>query len=157
MKLRPFARTAFMGFLGGGLLQILLLSGKPVLAYMGQTFRGSGFFLANGGRASAILEKSPGDGSALFFFNGQGHTRLLGGIYPENPANPLLALTPDDTTTNVKELIRLAGGNQSGVIVIKDKPATDRLVMGLNLDHPDEEPFLAYFEKGQKKLLFGNF
>jgi hypothetical protein len=150
-------RMAFFGFLGGGLLQILLVSGGPLLAEAGRTLRGGTLFIGHEGRTLAYLEKSAGDGSAFFFFNRRSHSRLLGGIYPENPANPLLALTPDDATSNVKELFRLAGGNHSGVIVIKDKPATDRLVLGLNLGHPDEEPFLAYWENGQKKLLFGNF
>jgi len=55
-------------------------------------------------------------------------------------------------------LLRLAGSNESPVLVIKDRKGTDRLVLGLDLNGENEEPFLATFDaQGQKHLVFGNY
>jgi hypothetical protein len=150
-------RSAIVGLFGGLLLQLALLNGRTLRASLGEWIRGSGLVLHSGDSGRAVVQKAAGDGSALFFLNTGGNARLQAAIYPETPANPLLALSPDDRTSNVKGLLRLAGGNHSGVVVLKDKPAGDRLVLGLNLNHPDEEPFLAYWENGRRKLLFGSF
>lgn len=89
--------------------------------------------------------------------NDKNNMRLSTGIYAENPPLPLLALGPDSPGNAVKGLLRLAGANHSGVVVIKDNPDSDRIVMGLNLSDPAEEPFLVYYGKRGKKTLFGNF
>jgi hypothetical protein len=97
-----------------------------------------------------------GDGSAVWFFDDQNAFRLSAGIYAEDPANPVVAFAPPGGGSAVKLLLRLAG-NQSPVIVVKDKPNSDRIVMGLDMGGLDEEPFLVYHTQGGQKAVFGHF
>lgn len=159
------ARRDVLSILAAGLLGGLLSSSlvfAPTLAAQDapQARRAAGVLIRDvgfGGRRGAQLAKLAGEGAGLYFFDEKDHGRLNGGIYPENPALPFLALGPDNATNAVKGLLRLAGPNHSGVVVIKDNADRDRIVLGLGLGDPDEEPFLVYYDKSGKKTVFGLF
>lgn len=153
--------TLIAAGLAGGLLSSALVSGARLQAQDAQpTISSTGFLIpARDYRAGRVVQvaKLDGDGSGLYFYNKEDHNRMMAGIYPEIPALPLLSLAPDGAGNSVKGLLRLAGNNHSGVVVIKDNGDHDRLVLGLAINHRDEEPFLAYFDKSGKKLVFGRF
>ena len=59
---------------------------------------------------------------------------------------------------HLKMLLRIAGPNESPVLIMKDNSGNDRIVMGLSLGDPGEEPFLATFDKnGAKHMIFGEY
>jgi len=63
-----------------------------------------------------------------------------------------------DNRGDLRLLFRLAGGNESPVLVFKDRKHRDRIVLGLGLNDRGEEPFLATFDKkGRKHLVFGKY
>ncbi len=69
---------------------------------------------------------------------------------------PLVGLF--DNRTKLRLLLRLAGPNESPVLVFKDGKGSDRMVLGLALHDSDEEPFLAYFDReGKKHTLLGTW
>lgn len=63
-----------------------------------------------------------------------------------------------DNQGRLKMLLRLAGQNQSPVLVMKDNQQNDRVVLGLSLNNANEEPFLATFDRnGNKHMVFGEY
>jgi hypothetical protein len=107
----------------------------------------------NGQRVIDLAPLSNG-GSALFVFDRDGRSRLEAGTYADGL--PFVALESDDRT--VRALLRLAGPNQAGMLVFKDKNNRDRLILGLNPDRPDEEPFLVSIDPaGNRRLIFGHY
>ncbi len=69
---------------------------------------------------------------------------------------PVIAFS--DNQGRLKMLLRIAGQNQSPVLVMKDNHENDRIVLGLSLNNPGEEPFLATFDKnGNKHMVFGDY
>jgi hypothetical protein len=103
------------------------------------------------------------------FYGDDGKIRLQIGTYPgtytgvsqAGPATsergmPMMGFS--DNSGNLKMLFRLAGGNQSPVIIMKDNQHRDRIVMGLALNDGKQEPFLATYDNdGNKKMIFGDF
>jgi len=144
---------AFWSGLLGGLIGAGLVTGAPVIAEMfldgsRLTVRGSD------GRAFLDAAKLQGPGSSLCFFGDKQQAPLCLGIYPENGL-PFIGLGENP---HVQALLRLAGSNRSGVLVFKDKGNHDRMILGLALDDPNEEPFLVTFDKaGKKTVHFGNY
>jgi hypothetical protein len=145
----------------GGVLSSSIAAGSRLMAQdTPQLIRSAGLLIPvfdYRGHRAVQAAKLNGDGSGFYFYNAEDHNRLMAGIYPENPAEPLVSLSPDNASNAVKGLLRLAGGNHSGVVVVKDNADHDRVVMGLDLSGPDEEPFLVYFDKSGKKAVFGRF
>ena len=88
-----------------------------------------------------------GEGGATgWFYYGGKSSGVAGviGVYPEVPENPLIGLSPIGSTGEVvRALVRLAGGNHSGVIVLKTHAHGDGLVLGLGLDDPNEMPYIS--------------
>jgi hypothetical protein len=69
---------------------------------------------------------------------------------------PLVGLF--DNAEKLRLLLRLAGPNESPVLVFKDGKGHDRMVLGLALNDAGEEPFLAYFDReGVKHTLLGTW
>ena len=63
-----------------------------------------------------------------------------------------------DNKHNIRLLLRLAGHNESPVLVFKDTNHRDRMVIGLGMEGADQEPFIAVLDKnGGKKMLTGNY
>lgn len=95
------------------------------------------------------------------FYGEKEALRLQMGTYPgkedvKNEAGlPFISLT--DRGGRVRLLLRLAyGKNESPIMVMKDTKGKDRLLLGLNMNSPEEEPFLTYYDKfGVKHNLFG--
>jgi hypothetical protein len=69
---------------------------------------------------------------------------------------PLIGFS--DNQGGLRMLFRLAGSNESPVLVFKDRKHRDRMVIGLSLNGNSEEPFIAFFDKsGKKHLLMGAY
>lgn len=106
----------------------------------------------------ARLDSGLIDGNPIQDFYGpDGKIRLQFGTYTAagEAGLPLVALS--DNQGEIRLLLRLAGANESPVLIFKDKQHRDRMIMGLGLSG-EQEPFLAYFDKnGQKRMAFGEY
>jgi hypothetical protein len=70
----------------------------------------------------------------------------------------LPVLTLYDRHGNLRQLWRLDGSNQTPLLILKDHEEHNRLIFGLDLEDPKEQPFLVWFGKdGKKNTLFGKF
>ncbi len=68
---------------------------------------------------------------------------------------PLVALF--DNRSRLRMLLRLAGSNESPVLIFKDRRGSDRIVLGLGLSG-EEEPFLSTTDRsGKKTNHFGSY
>ena len=91
-------------------------------------------------------------GPSIWFYDANGKIRLQVGLYPDGL--PLVGLFNEKF--EAKALLRLAGGNGSPVLVMKNNNQ-DRIILGLDLQN-SKEPFLVHFdEDGKKHLEFGNY
>ncbi|MDP9087225.1 MAG: hypothetical protein M3O26_00565 [Pseudomonadota bacterium] len=106
------------------------------------------------GRARAELAMSPDGGPALFFYDTKGRNRLVLGLYsPAESEYPFVVL--NDTHNEAAGIFRLFGGQETPVVVLKNKGA-DRSILGLNPSSTD--PFLVNYSTDRKKTaVFGNF
>lgn len=122
--------------------------------------------LLGGFLGSALHQSSPAEAAsqAYLWASGMsvtgtdGKQRLQLGVYDGSGEKglPMVGLT--DNHDRLRMLLRLAGNNESPVIVLKDGQGRDRLVLGLDLNSETEEPFLATFDaQGQKKMVFGAY
>lgn len=92
------------------------------------------------------------------FYGTDGKLRLQFGTYtaPGEAGLPLAAFS--DNAGEIRLLLRLAGSNESPVLVFKDKQHRDRMVIGLGMNDSMQEPFLAYFDNdGNKHMAFGQY
>jgi hypothetical protein len=106
------------------------------------------------GLTAFVNDGQPGE----ILYGEDGQIRLQLGTYtaPGERGLPLVALS--DNTGHVRALLRLAGDHQSPVLIMKDSSGKDRLVMGLSLTDPAQEPFLAVTDKdGHRKMIFGEY
>ncbi len=100
-------------------------------------------------------------GTMLNLTGPDGRLRVQAGHYdgsysPAEKGQPLVALY--DNSHNIRLLLRLAGRNESPVLVFKDTSHRDRMVIGLAMEGSEQEPFIAVFDKnGGKKLLTGAY
>ena len=153
-------RTIVAGLLGGfiGVRAILCI---PTLCadVSADTLTGGRFFLlAPTGRWIVALDGSRAESTGMWFVDGKSRPRLSGGVYNEPGHQGLLGLMQRLNGTAPKVLFREAGTNDSGVLVFKDNPDRDRIVFGLALNDPSEEPFLiAVDHTGHKTRVFGDF
>ena len=118
---------------------------------------GSFLFQCNSAQAQGSLLT----GSMLTLLGPDGQMRVQAGHYdgsysPAERGQPLLALY--DNSHNIRLLLRLAGHNESPVLIFKDTNHRDRMVIGLGMEGADQEPFIAVFDRnGGKKLLTGAY
>jgi len=148
---------AFWSGMIGGMLGAVLVGGAGLAAveHYGP-LRGNGLtlFTAEGRRYLQITKGTDGQSSAVFFMDGKGRSRMELGLYEDGL--PSVALEGENHT--VKALLRMAGVNQSGVLVFKDKQNRDRMILGLDMSAADEQPFLVTFDPaGHKKVIFGRY
>ena len=98
---------------------------------------------------------------ALYLVGYDGEQRLQLGSYTgaysqAEKGLPLIGFT--DNHEHLRLLFRLAGRNESPVLVFKDRQGRDRMVIGLGLGDAGEEPFVAYFNQdGTKHTLLGTY
>jgi hypothetical protein len=149
------------GFIGG-ILGALLLSHfgpasliAPASAASPDTVSAGRIRLLDAsGRARAELAMSPDGGPGLFFYDSKGRNRLVLGLYsPAESEYPFVVL--NDTHNEAAGIFRLFGGQETPVVVLKNKGA-DRSVFGLN--PASTEPFLVNYSTDHKKTaVFGAF
>ena len=100
-------------------------------------------------------------GKLLRLYARDGGERVQVGTYSGHYSStesglPLVGLF--DNRAKLRLLLRLAGPNESPVLVFKDGKGSDRMVIGLALNDAGEEPFLAYFDReGVKHTLLGTW
>jgi hypothetical protein len=150
------------GFLGGILGALVLahfgsgLGVSPASAAPAQdTLSASRIRLLDStGRARAELAMSPDGGPGLFFYDTKGRNRLVLGLYsPAESEYPFVVL--NDTHNEAAGIFRLFGGQETPVVVLKNKGA-DRSILGLN--PTSTEPFLVNYSADRKKTaVFGTF
>jgi hypothetical protein len=150
------------GFLGGILGALVLshfgsgLGVSPASAAPAQdTLSASRIRLLDStGRARAELAMSPDGGPGLFFYDTKGRNRLVLGLYsPAESEYPFVVL--NDTHNEAAGIFRLFGGQETPVVVLKNKGA-DRSILGLNPTSTD--PFLVNYSADRKKTaVFGAF
>ena len=106
------------------------------------------------GRARAELAMSPDGGPGLFFYDSRGRNRLVLGLYSAAESEyPFVVL--NDTHQAAAGIFRLFGGQETPVVVLKNKGA-DRSIFGLNPGSTD--PFLVNYSTDRKKTeVFGSF
>lgn len=144
---------AVFGFLGGMTSQIILTPEKSFAAVSEYIQR---FFDKNNKLRLdlGIYNNTP----VQQFYGEDGKLRIQLGTYiaPGEKGRPFIGLS--DNNGDLRMLFRLAGTNESPVIIMKDKNHRDRIVMGLALNDSNQEPFLAYFDKdGSKHMAFGKY
>ena len=76
----------------------------------------------------------------LWVYAKDGKHRIQMGTYAagSEQGQPLLGLS--DSQQRIRLLLRLAGPNETPVMIFKDKDGNDRLVLGLNHSGGDESP-----------------
>ena len=89
------------------------------------------------------------------FYSEDGRPRLQFGTYTAEFEKGLPMAAFSDNNGHIKMLLRLAGPNQSPVIIFKDSKGNDRMVMGLALNDGSEDPFLTYNDGDGIHTLFG--
>ncbi|QQG35247.1 MAG: hypothetical protein HYS17_06685 [Micavibrio aeruginosavorus] len=156
-----FLRLAVIGVAGlaGGAAASLLVSPVPSKATSSAGTEVSNFFSVYDGLNSKGIETYVNNGyPAQNIYATDGMVRLQQGLYTQGAEAGLPMVAFWDNGGSMRMLFRLAGGNQSPVIVMKDRVGRDRVVFGLNLNDPAEEPFMAVFDNaGNKKMLFGAY
>ena len=94
-------------------------------------------------------------------YGADGKLRIQIGTYTGDVSSAekgLPVMTFSDNQGRLKMLLRIAGPNQSPVLVMKDNQERDRVVLGLSLGDSGEEPFLATFDRnGSKHMIFGDY
>jgi hypothetical protein len=154
-KFLMIAGMLLAAFLGGLCSQFVF---SDVYAQHGETVTDQIFVYTPQGAVGGQIYTIPGTGAAVVLNDAAGHQRLQLGTYNQGAEQglPLIGLT--DNNGHLKMLLRLAGENQSPVLIFKDNKGVDRIVMGLGLSDAGEEPFLSYVDKnGTKTNVFGNY
>jgi hypothetical protein len=139
-------------FLGGFSAQILM-SSHPSLASSMVSYFNLGDATNKKGIELYVNDASP----AQNFYAADGKIRLQMGTYTAAGERGLPLIAMSDNKGSIKMLFRLAGANESPVIIMKDNQQRDRIVMGLGLNGNDN-PFLSIIdENGIKRDIFGTY
>jgi len=149
------------GFAGGMMAQIWGYS-KEAFASRDQEIHASRIYIHDpSGQGKAVLWGNSNGGGLMELLGPDGKTRIQLGSYDGSYSQsekglPLIGFS--DNGGNLRLLFRLAGRNESPVLVFKDRNHRDRMVIGLGLSDGNEEPFFAYFDKsGKKRTLLGTY
>ncbi|HYD17876.1 MAG TPA: hypothetical protein VEF76_05315 [Patescibacteria group bacterium] len=143
--------TAAFSFLGGFAAEIAF---RPTAA-VAQGQSDSYFALRDTKNAKGITTYVNDGQPGQIFYGENGQMRLQMGTYngADERGLPLIALS--DTNGHIRLLFRLAGENESPVLIMKDKNGSDRIVMGLQLSG-GQNPFLHITnDDGSTKDVFG--
>ena len=146
--------TSFLG----GIVSQLLICPKSLRAES-QVIRADRLLVVdNNGQTQGDLTSIADGGGMLNIYGHDGVMRLQLAVYSASGEQGLPMIGLSDNEGNLRLLFRLAGSNESPVLVFKDKEHRDRIVMGLALDDPNEEPFLATIDKdGNKSMVMGSY
>ncbi|MCB1782568.1 MAG: hypothetical protein KDI13_01095 [Alphaproteobacteria bacterium] len=155
-KFAKFTIIAVFAMLGGAVSNMILVASAPVLA---EGLKKSSYLLLFDDYNKKGIEAYVYNGyPAQNFYAKDGKIRLQQGLYnaPGEDGLPMIAMS--DNNGDLKMLLRLAGKNESPVIIMKDNQHRDRLVFGLDLNSPAQDPFMAAIDaSGRKNLVFGNY
>ncbi len=147
-----------MSFLGGMSAQILFPL-RHAVAQSKDVLRAERlYFTGPDGRNGGQVYFVDGSGAVISLNAADERQRIQIGTYngPGEKGLPLIGLS--DNSGALRLLFRLAGSNQSPLMIFKDRQGRDRMVIGLGLNDPGEEPFISYIEKdGTKKTLMGAY
>lgn len=152
-KITHILVIAFFSFAGGFTAQMIFSSSPSIAASGLMDYLKLGDDFNSKGLELYVNQGSP----AQNFYGADGKIRLQMGTYTAAGEKGLPLVSLNDNSGNIRMLLRLAGGNESPVLIMKDKNHRDRLIMGLGLSGA-EEPFLAiYDDNGVKKNIFGSY
>jgi len=146
-----------MSFLGGMAAQFLLRPAQ--VNAQAQTLTTDRLYIedANGSVVGQVYT-APGSGAIISLNAHDGNQRLQLGTYSAGGEQGLPLAGFSDNGSQLRMLLRLAGSNESPVIIFKDKSSRDRIVLGLGLEDAGQEPFMAVFDaNGNKKMIFGEY
>jgi len=101
------------------------------------------------GKLAAQLGMAKEGAPCLWLMDNQGRARLNLCLYPENGFAPGVVLM--DEKGEAAGLFRLAGIHQSPVLVFKSNGG-DRMMMGLDINEPAQDPFLTIVGQAGNKL-----
>ncbi len=97
-------------------------------------------------------------GGQIYLYGTDRNPRIQMGTYLARGEKGLPFIGLSDNKGGLRLLFRLAGRNESPVLVFKDKNHRDRMVIGLGMNGSDEEAFIATFdESGDKDMLVGKY
>ena len=144
--------TSLFAFLGGFAAQMVMSSHESFAQSVVNYFK-----LGDTGNPKGIEMYVSDESPAQNFYAADGKVRLQFGTYIAEGERGLPLISMSDNRGNVKMLLRLAGANESPVIIMKDNQKRDRLIMGLGTSG-DQSPFLSIIDKdGQKQNIFGTY
>jgi hypothetical protein len=153
--------TLATGFSGGVLAQ-LLFSPSTAFAGSGQNLSAKSIeIMDENGKKAGVLWSHPDAGGLISLLAPDGKQRIQlgicdGSVSKSEKGLPLIGLM--DNKGALRLLFRLAGKNESPVLVFKDTKHRDRMVIGLGMNDKSEEPFIAIIDKsGKKHLLTGTY
>lgn len=136
------AVVAVFSLIGSGLVTALFQSG----------------FAQAGGYASTVQTYTADGQPAQAFYGEDGKMRIQLGTYNAAGERGLPLVGLSDNKGHLRMLLRLAGDNESPVLIMKDKTGRDRIVLGLALSDASEEPFLSVTDSaGARKAVFGTY
>jgi hypothetical protein len=147
--------TSFLG----GIFSNIFFAPKMAIAQAGQTLSAERLYFTgpdqrNGGQVYFI----DGSGAIISLNADDEKQRIQIGTYNGAGEKGLPFIGLSDNKGDLRLLFRLAGSNESPVLIFKDRQHRDRMVMGLGLNDSGEEPFIAYFDKsGNKQMLMGSY
>lgn len=147
-----------MSFLGGMCAQ-LLFSSRQAIAQSQEVLRAQRlYFVGPDGRNGGQVYFADGSGAIISLNAADERQRIQIGTYNGTGEKGLPLIGLSDNSGALRLLFRLAGSNESPVMIFKDRQGRDRLVIGLGLSDSSEEPFISYIEKdGTKKTLMGTY
>jgi hypothetical protein len=147
-----------MSFLGG-LVSNILWGPRYAIAQTAEVIHAQRlFFNGPDGRNGGQVYFADGSGAIISLNGDDERQRIQIGTYNGAGEKGLPLIGLSDNRGALRLLLRLAGGNESPVMIFKDRQGRDRMVIGLGLNGPDEEPFIAYYDNnGNKQMLMGSY
>ncbi len=143
----------------GGAVSNFWIAPKVAAAQAGEVMNANRlYFTAPDGRSGGQVYFADGSGAIISLNDAEGAQKIQIGTYNGAGEQGLPFVALSDNNGGVRLLFRLAGPNQSPVLIFKDRQSNDRIVMGLGLNDSGDEPFLASFDKnGKKQMLVGSY
>jgi hypothetical protein len=143
----------------GGMASNVLFTAKSASAQSQQTLNAERlYFTGPDGRNGGQVYFVDGSGAIISLNADDQKQRIQIGTYNGAGEKGLPFIGLSDNKGDLRLLFRLAGSNESPVLIFKDSQHRDRMVMGLGLNDSAEEPFIAYFDKsGNKQMLMGSY
>jgi len=157
-KISSIVLVVVSSFLGGA-FSTALLQPPAVLAQAYRSLIGDKLQIMNhqGTRTADIITPANA-GGLLNLYGEDGSLRIQAGTYSAAGERGLPLIGLSDNKAKLRMLFRLAGRNESPVLIFKDKSGRDRIVMGLDMSDSAQEPFLALIDKkGKKRPIFGKY